>query len=38
MMLNKSDILAMLGAGVMIVITMEALVWAITSNGIFLRG
>jgi len=37
-MLNKNDVLAMLGAGVMILIAMEMLVYAITDNGIFLRG
>ena len=38
MKLRFNDIAAMLGAGVMIVIAMEALVIAITGNGIFLRG
>jgi len=34
MKLTKSDALAMLGAGIMMVIAIEALCWAITGNYI----
>ena len=33
-MLTKNDVLAMLGAGVMLVIAMEMMCWAITGSYI----
>lgn len=37
MKLNMEDALAMLGAGVMIVVAMECIIWALTGTGVLTR-